>query len=326
MSAARLRRAGLLAAWALAGPLAAGLVPSPLVQSLLAQATIYGIYALGVGLLVRQCGMVSFGHAAFFGMPGYLVAALSTRGVLPFELLLLAAVAATALAGFAVGLVLVRVHGIAFGMLTLAVGQATYEAATRLRALTGGHDGLSVRFPRHVFGLSTKALQRPSAMLVVAWVVLVAMVALATAFAASRRGLLAEAIRDNEERARFLGYRTLVPRAAAFALSAGITAVAGALFAVNSGFISPETVHWTASGSALVMALLGGAAAPWGPVAGAFVYFGLKETVGAFTTHWLSLIGASLIVLAVAFPAGLAGLVERLRAAHPRGEGQDARA
>jgi branched-chain amino acid transport system permease protein len=311
-------RARGLAAWAClaaAGPLAAALVPSTLVKSLLAQACISAMYALGVGVLLRQSGLASFGHAAFFGLPGYLVAILSSRGTLPFELALLAAVAATALAAFAIGLVVVRVQGIAFGMLTLAMGQGAYEAATHLRAVTGGHDGLSVSFPRHVFGVPALALQRPGTMLALSSLLLVAALAAASAFAASRRGRLTEAIRDNEERARFLGYGTLLPRALSFAASAAITAVAGILFILNNGFISPETVHWTASGSALIMAILGGTAAPWGPVLGGFAYFGLKEWVGGFTTHWLGIIGGCLILTAVAFPEGLSGVVRRLPAA-----------
>lgn len=319
-----MRRRRALAAWAClaaAGPLAAAVVPSTLVKSLLAQACISALYALGVGVLVRQSGLASFGHAAFFGLPGYLVAILSSRGTIPFELALLAAVAATTLAAFAVGLVVVRVHGIAFGMLTLAMGQGAYEAATHLRGLTGGHDGLSVSFPRQVFGVSALALQRPGTMLVLSSLVLVATLAAASRFARSRRGLLTEAIRDNEERASFLGYRTLVPRALAFAGSAAITALAGTLFILNNGFISPETVHWTASGSALIMAILGGTQAPWGPVLGGFAYFGLREWVGGFTTHWLGIIGACLVLVAVAFPEGLAGLAARLPAAVRRRAG-----
>lgn len=294
------------------GPLAALLVPSTLVQSLLAQACIYALYALGVGMLVRQSGMASFGHAAFFGLPGYLVAILASRDALPFELALVAGIAATAAVAFLVGLVIVRVQGIAFGMLTLAMGQGAYEATTHFRDLTGGHDGLSVSFPPAVLGIPRAVLQRPGTMLAVASVVLVAMLGVASAFARSRRGLVTEAIRDNEERARFLGYGTLLPRALSFAGSAAITAVAGTLFILQQGFISPETVHWTASGSALVMAILGGTGAPWGPVLGGFAYFGLKEWVGGFTTHWLGIVGGCLVLTAVAFPEGLAGVGSRI--------------
>lgn len=306
------------AAMAAVGPAVALLVPSKLAHSLLAQASMYAIYALGVGFLIRQNGMVSFGHAAFFGLPGYVIGALLPLKAIPAELLLVTAIAATTLIAFAVGLVIVRVHGIAFGMLTLAIGQAVYEAATRLRQFTGGHDGVSLRFPRELFGLPLKIFQQPGGMLIVSWLVMVALIVLVSLYARSRHGVLSEAIRDNEERARFLGYHTLIPRAAVFAISAAVTATGGALFALYNAFVSPETVHWTSSGSALIMAILGGSATPWGPVLGAFVYFFLKEAVGSITSHWLSIIGICLIVVTVALPTGLAGLFRRLMPAGGR--------
>jgi branched-chain amino acid transport system permease protein len=300
-----------------AGPLAAMLVPSMLVKSLLAQATIYSLYAVGVGMLIRQNGMVSFGHAAFFGLPGYLVGALMPAALMPVEALLVLAALFTGLIAFAMGLVVVRIHGIAFGMLTLAIGQAVYEAATRMRGLTGGHDGMSLKFPRQLFGLSIKVFQQPGSMLIAASVLLAVALALVTWFARSAYGIRTEAIRDNEERARFLGYKTLVPRALVFGLSALVTAASGVLFALYNGFVSPETVHWTASGSALIMTILGGFATAWGPVLGTFVYFFLKEFVGGFTTHWLSIIGACLILVTVAFPTGLAGIIRKRLGTEP---------
>ena len=291
------------------GPLIAWL-PFPLImKSLLAQATFSALFALGVGLLIKQNGMISFGHAAFFGLPGYLLGVLLPYQLVSAELLICAALLLSGGLAFVLGLVFVRAQGIAFGMLTLAIGQAVYEAATRIRWLSGGNDGLTLKLPAKIFGLSLKVLQQPSGMLAVSWLVMVATLAIVSLLASSRFGRLTEAIRDNEERARFLGYRTLWPRAAVFGLSAVVTGVGGVMFALYSGFISPDTVHWTASGSALIMAILGGSGTSWGPIAGALVYFFLKESLDSFTTHWLSIIGVALIVITVAFPTGLAGLV-----------------
>ena len=291
------------------GPLIAWL-PFPLImKSLLAQATFSALFALGVGLLIKQNGMISFGHAAFFGLPGYLLGVLLPYQLVSAELLICAALLLSGGLAFVLGLVFVRAQGIAFGMLTLAIGQAVYEAATRIRWLSGGNDGLTLKLPAKIFGLSLKVLQQPSGMLAVSWLVMVATLAIVSLLASSRFGRLTEAIRDNEERARFLGYRTLWPRAAVFGLSAVVTGVGGVMFALYSGFISPDTVHWTASGSALIMAILGGSGTSWGPIAGALVYFFLKESLDSFTTHWLSIIGVALIVITVAFPTGLGGLV-----------------
>ena len=276
--------------------------------SLANQIAVAALFALSLDLILGYAGIVSLGHAAFFGLPGYILGALLPLKLMPVELLVGLALALTGCVAFAIGLVIVRVHGIAFGMLTLAIGQAVYEAGTRLRGLTGGNDGLSLRLPSELFGLSVKVFRQPAGMLTVSWLVMVATLALVSVFAASRLGVLTEAIRDNEERVRFFGYRTLLPRATVFALSALVTATGGVLFSLYNAFISPETVHWTASGSALIMAILGGCGVPWGPALGAFVYFFMKEAVGTFTTHWLSVIGGALIFITVAFPSGLAGL------------------
>jgi branched-chain amino acid transport system permease protein len=196
-------------------------------------------------------------------------------------------------------------------MLTLAIGQGLYVAVTRVRGITGGHDGMNLRLPRELFGLPLKLLQQPQGMFIVSWLVLMLILASIWFFTRSHWGRLTEGIRDNEERIRFLGYPTLLPRALVFAASTVIAAIGGVLFVIYSTFISPDAVHWTASGSALIMAILGGAGSPWGPALGAFVYFLLKHVAGEYTTHWLSIIGVALILVSVAFPTGLAGLVGR---------------
>lgn len=307
-----LKGAGAAVLVAAAGVAASLLVPSPLVMTVLAQSTFYALFALGIGVLIRQNGMVSFGHAVFFGIPAYLVGIGLAHTELPAEVLLIGSVFVVALVAFLIGLVFVRVHGIAFGMLTLAVGQMAYEAATRLRDFTGGHDGMSLKFPGTLFGMALKTFQQPHGMFAISWCVMVLVVALVIGLTRSRFGRLTEAIRENEERAGFLGYRTLLPRAAVFALSAAVTAVGGVLFAIYSAFVSPDIVHWTASGAALIMAILGGTAVAWGPVLGAVAYFVLKDSLGAVTIHWLAIIGVGLIVVTVTFPQGLAGLAERL--------------
>ena len=293
------------------GPLMAVSISSPLMLSLLAQASFAAIFAVGVGFLIRQNGMVSFGHAVFYGLPGYMIAMALPGGSVQAEVLIIGSVVLTGILGFAIGLVIVRVHGIAFGMLTLAIGQGLYVAVTRVRGITGGHDGMNLRLPRELFGLPLKLLQQPQGMFIVSWLVLMAILVCIWFFSRSHWGRLTEGIRDNEERIRFLGYHTLLPRALVFAASTVITAIGGVLFVVYNTFISPDAVHWTASGSALIMAILGGAGSTWGPALGAFVYFLLKHVAGEYTTHWLSIIGVALILVSVAFPTGLAGLVGR---------------
>jgi branched-chain amino acid transport system permease protein len=280
--------------------------------SLLTQAVIFAVFALGVGLLLRQNGMVSFGHALFFGSAGYIVAILLQLKAVPAEAAMLIAVVGLTAMAFLIGLVIVRVPGVAFGMLTLAIGQMAYLTAARSRGLTGGADGMAVDWPSALFGVPTSLILKPASMLVLSWTVLV-LVLLALAFLLRGRfGAISEATRDNEERARFIGIRTLLPRAAVYALSAAVTSIAGVLAALNTGFVSPESLHWSLSGVALMMVVVGGTRVLWGPALGAAVYFLAKDVLGDHAQHWMAIFGIALIVVIVFAPEGLSGMLLRL--------------
>jgi branched-chain amino acid transport system permease protein len=123
---------------------------------------------------IRQVGVVSFGHAAFFGLAGYFIALPAKHGLWPTEVSIVLAVAAPTLLAFLLGLVIVRIPGVAFSMLTLAIGQAFHEFAVRARHATGGDDGLAISLPKAIFGVATEVFQRPQSMFVVCWLVLVA--------------------------------------------------------------------------------------------------------------------------------------------------------
>ena len=153
----------------------------------------------------------------------------------------------------AMGLVIVRVPGVAFGMLTLAVGQMFFLTASRSRGFTGGADGMNIEWPNTLFGVSMSVLTKPATMFMVSWTTLVVVILLLALLLSTRFGGITEAVRDNEERARFVGIRTLLPRAAVYALSSLVTGIAGLLSALNTGFVSPENLHWKLIAMALVM-------------------------------------------------------------------------
>jgi len=288
-------------------------ISSGTILSLLAQAAIFAVFALGVGLLLRQNGMVSFGHALFFGAAGYVVAILLGLKIVPAEIAIAITLLGLTAFAFVIGLVIVRVPGVAFGMLTLAVGQMAYLTATRARGLTGGADGMSIAWPSTLFGMPISMLVKPAPMFLLCWFVLVLLVLALHLLLAGRFGAVTEAIRDNEERARFIGIATLVPRAALYAASACETAFAGVLSAINTGFISPESLHWSLSGVALMMVVVGGTRLIWGPVVGAGVYFIAKDVLGDHAQHWMALFGIALIVVIVFAPEGLSGIPHTLR-------------
>ena len=280
--------------------------------ALLTQAIIYAVFAIGVGLLLRQNGMVSFGHALFFGSAGYFIGILLQLKLMPAEAAILVTLLALTLMAFVMGLVIVRVPGIAFGMLTLAIGQMFYLTASRSRGLTGGADGMSIEWPATLFGMEMSKLVKPDMMFLICWVTLVLVLLLLTLLLRTRFGSITEAVRDNEERARFIGIRTLLPRAAVYALSATVTGVAGLLSALNTGFISPENLHWSLSGVALMMVVVGGHKVLWGPALGAVVYFLAKDILGHYANHWMAIFGTALIAVIVFSPTGIAGALAKL--------------
>ncbi len=295
----------------LLGGVVATLVSSSTVLSLLTQAIIYAVFALGVGVLLKQNGMVSFGHALFFGGASYLVGILLQLQLMSAELAIVAALVGVTVAAFLIGLVIVRVPGVAFGMLTLAIGQMFFLTASRARGLTGGADGMNIDWPSRLFGFPISQMLKPASMFVVCWSTLVVVTFLLAWLMRSRFGSITEAVRDNEERARFIGITTLWPRAAVYALSALVTSVAGVLSALNTGFVSPESLHWSLSGVALMMVVVGGFKALWGPAAGAVVYFLFKDILGEHATHWMTIFGVALITVIVFSPTGVAGLFDR---------------
>ena len=285
---------------------------APLLQSLLAQALILSFLAFGIGYLIRMTGWVSFGHAGPFGIGAYGVAlAFSNSGPAP-EVVLLLIVPGITLLYFLVGLVVSRLEGIGFAMLTLALGQGVYVAATKFRAVTGGSDGVAVPLPRRLFGLPTDLLQQPHGMLVFALCLLLIVYVILRLFERSHLGRLAIAIRENEERTRFLGYRTRALRAAVYGISCGISSIGGVAFGLYQGFVSPDVLTWGMSGSGLIMAILGGTSFLWGPIAGAIVFFFTREWLTENTDHWLAILGIALIVIMVVWPKGLSGGAEHL--------------
>ncbi|MDR3370458.1 branched-chain amino acid ABC transporter permease [Rhodoferax sp.] len=307
-----IQRIGISTAVALVVGISVALGSSTNLLSLLTQAIIYAVFAIGVGLLLRQNGMVSFGHALYFGSAGYFVGILLQLKLIPPEAAIAVTLAALAGMAFLMGLVIVRVPGIAFGMLTLAIGQMFFLTASRSRGLTGGADGMSIEWPSTLFGLPMSQLLKPGTMFLICWVTLIVVLLLLTLLLNTRFGSITEAVRDNEERARFIGIRTLLPRATVYALSATVTGVAGLLSALNTGFVSPENLHWSLSGVALMMVVVGGHKVLWGPALGAVVYFLAKDILGHYANHWMAIFGITLIVVIVFSPTGIAGTLAKL--------------
>ncbi|HET8999606.1 MAG TPA: branched-chain amino acid ABC transporter permease, partial [bacterium] len=298
----------LRAAWVIAG-LALALLPVAHVRyltSTLTEVLIFALFAMSLGLLVGYAGLVSLGHAAFFGTAAYAVALVSTRVSPALLITLPAGVAVGTLTALAIGVFALRATGVSFLMLTLAFAQMAYAVAHQWSWLTGGTNGLSgiprPTIPGVDFGGAVPFYYL--VLLVVGAAALVLQRIVASPFGAALIG-----VRENEPRMRAMGFDTFRLKLAAFVLAGATAALSGVLYAYYNGFVSPDELYWTRSGEVLVMVLLGGAGTLIGPAVGAGVVLILQNLVSSVTERWTMILGAAFILVVLVAPRGLAGLL-----------------
>ncbi len=266
---------------------------------------VFAVFAMSLDLLVGYAGLVSLGHAAFFGIAAYAVALLGTRGIAHLAVTLPAGIAAGTAAAAIAGLLALRTTGVYFLMLTLAFAQMAFAVAHQWASLTGGTNGLS-GIPRPgVPGLDlTGAVPFYYAVLVLGGLTAGALARIA----ASPFGAALAGVRENESRMRAMGYDTFRLKLAAFVIAGAAASVSGVLYAYYNGFVSPDALYWTTSGQVLVMVLLGGAGTLAGPAAGAAAVLLLQNLASSYTQRWTLILGAAFILVVLAAPRGLAGL------------------
>jgi branched-chain amino acid transport system permease protein len=258
----------------------------------------FGLFACAFNLLIGFTGLLSFGHAAFFGSAGYVAGYMLRDKGLPFELAVLVAVGAAALIGLVMGALAIRRQGIYFSMITLALAQMVYFGALRA-PFTGGEDGLQ-GVPRGKL-LGMLDLSSDLNMYYVVLAIFVAGFALIMRTVHSPFGQVLKAIKENEPRAISLGYDVDKYKLVAFVLSAALAGLAGATKTVVLGFETLTDVHWAMSGLVILMTLVGGMGTLVGPIIGAFIIIALENRLGdwgAFmATHtgieWFNTIGES---------------------------------
>ena len=298
---------------------AAPLVASPYRLTLLLPAFAYGIALLGLNLLFGTTGLLSLGHALFVALGAYTAAWLTTHTrVRALELIVLAAATLAALVAVPVGLLCVRYVKIYFGMLTLAFGMLFYSFLYKFYALTGGDEGIRVLRPT-VLGRPFEALDKVAFLTgpfyYSALTVLVVAALVMRRIVRSPFGLSLRAIRENADKAAFVGVRVRRYRLYAFVLAAVFGGVGGALLAVPTGLADPGLAYWTHSGNLVFMLLLGGFQHFLGPIVGAIVFIFLQDAVMSLTIYWRFVFGALLAMVVIFFPGGLLGLLPRGRPA-----------
>jgi branched-chain amino acid transport system permease protein len=273
---------------------------------------VYGLGVMALNLLLGFAGGLSFGHAAYFGLGAY-GAGMTLKYLAPSTpLALLAGTAVGGIAATAFGPLVMRRRGIYFAMITIAIGQLLYFVAVRWNEFTGGEDGLAgfQRQPLHLGNWMIDIRDETKYYYVV--------LACFTFAVWIMRGLLRSplghtwvAIRENRRRAEFLGVRADLYIWAAFAISGTLMALAGALNALLFNFTSPQDLHWILSGDFVIMIVLGGMRNFWGPLLGALIYIVAQDYLSSVTDNWMTFIGLLFMVIVLAFPRGILGLLRR---------------
>jgi branched-chain amino acid transport system permease protein len=277
------------------------------------QAAVMGVLALSIGWMLRQTGQLSFGHAAFYGIAGYATAYAGMHWQFSLPVVLLFGLGAGTAAALLVALVTVRIPGIAFAMLTLAIGMLAWVAGGQLREVTRGVNGLSVTLQGNLLGQPVGMYIDPVRSWPLVWGTLMMVVAMLWAVSRTSFGRRLAAIRENEERVRFSGYGTYLPRVAAFTISGLVASLAGTLNLLSTSFISLDTLYWTTSGFALIAAVLGGTRSVLGPPVGAVVFVLLQNYLTAVGEHYQAVLGAALVLVVLLAPGGGAEVVVRCR-------------
>ena len=301
------------------GPLAAvALLAAPWIApryhlTLLLPAFAYGVALLGLNLLFGTTGLLSFGHALFVALGAYTAAALTSGlGVLHLEAILAAAAAAAAAVAVPIGLLCVRYVKIYFGMLTLAFGMLFYSFLFKFYTVTSGDEGIRVLRPL-LLGRAFGDLGKVEFLIGPFYYYALALLAVAALvmwrIVSSPFGLCLRAIRENPDKAAYLGVSVRRYRFYAFVIAAVFGAVGGAMLAVPTGLADPLLAYWTHSGNLVFMLLLGGFDHFLGPLVGALVFILLQDQVMSLTAYWRFVFGAILAVVVIFAPRGLLGLL-----------------
>ena len=297
-------------------PVIARAAGEPFLVNLFTRFAIYAIAAVSLDLILGYGAMVSFGHAAFFGLGGYVIGIVAFHttdgsGILGWagteQALILwpLAIAICALAGLVIGFLSLRTSGVQFIMITLAFGQMFYFILVGLMYY-GGDDGLAIEARNTLPGID---LRRPVVYYYLCVALLLAWVLACRRLVGSRFGMALRSLKQNRRRSIALGLVPLRYQLVAFAVSAAGTGLAGVLWANYALFVSPDMTSWQKSGELMAMVILGGMGSIFGPVVGASVFIGLEQVLTGWTEHWMLVMGPVLVLIVLFGRRGLYGLV-----------------
>jgi branched-chain amino acid transport system permease protein len=278
---------------------------------------VLGLAAMALNFLLGFTGVLSFGHAAYFGLGAYGVGMTIKYLAASTPLGIVVGVATGVLAAMIVGALIVRLRGVYFAMVTIAFGQVFFFIAFRWNEFTGGDDGLTgwKRQPIDLGFTRLDILGSDTLFYYFVLAVFAASVAVMALLLRSPFGRTLIAIRENERRARFLGIPVNQHIWLSFVISCFFVSLAGTLYALLSNFTDPRALRWDQSGNFVIMAVLGGMRSFWGPLIGAAIFVVLQDYVSSHTQNWMSVIGVFFMLIVLFFPRGVLGMLRRKTAA-----------
>jgi len=279
-------------------------------RAVITEIFIFAIFAMSLDILVGYTGLMSLGHAAFFGLGAYAVAILGVLFGVNAWLGVAVGVAVAAAGAAAIGIFCVRTSGITFFMLTLAFSQLVFSIALKWRDLTGGSDGLAIFEKPSFLGWD---LSNSLPMYFMALTVFLLCYWGLRRLVDAPLGHVFVGIRENEPRMLAIGYATSAYKLLSFTIAGAFAGLAGGLYAIFNSFISPDAVYWTASGDILIMVMLGGAGTLIGPVIGTAILLLMKNLVSSYSEHWMLIIGVVFISCVMFFPGGIWGTLRQFR-------------
>jgi branched-chain amino acid transport system permease protein len=296
----------LLAALALL-PVYTGLTGNTFLLTLFTRILILAMAATSLNFILGYGGMVSFGHAAYLGVGGYVVGILAKEGIASGFVQWPLALVVSALFALVIGALCLRTRGVYFIMITLAFAQMLYYIAVSL-APYGGDDGLTI-YRRSQFA-DLVNLSHKTTFYYVCLGLLLATIYLTWRIVCSRFGMVIRGARANDRRMRAIGFPIFRYRLTAFVIAGTICGLAGALLANHTDFVSPAMMHWTRSGDLIIMVVLGGMASTFGPLFGAVALLMLEEALSGITEYWQIILGPLLLLVVLFARKGIDGMLD----------------
>lgn len=282
--------------------------------NMLTEIIIFSLYAVSYNLLLGYAGLLSFGHAMFFGLGAFMTAVsiIHIPGLSLWNAILIGLMT-TVVAGFVIGSLLLRHKGAYFALLTLAFNSLFYAVATKWHSVTGGDDGLSIKRPDLHLGFTTVPMAGLTPFYYLTLIIVGAAIVFCWYFTHTAMGKTVLLMRENEERMKFLGYNTNISRLILFTFTGAVAGLAGAFYTLHFQFVSISAISVDMTTAVLLMTFVGGTTTFWGPILGAFVYIILQNYLSNITDRWPLFMGFIFVFMVLFISGGLSEVIMNIR-------------